>query len=298
MPAAAASAASTLFSVRGLRVLVTGGGRGIGLMLARAFVAGGARVALASRSAETCARAAAALQAEADADAAAAAGGSCVSLGSADLATAAGCAALAAAARAHAPWGGALDVLVNNSGVAWGAPLEAWAGEREAAAFSRLYDLNVRAPLLLTAALRGALAAGSAASGGAPSRVINIGSVTGVQAQPFPTYPYDTSKAALHALTRKLSAELAPQITVNALAPGFVPTRMSRGLAAYVSDADVAAAIPMGRWGGADDMAGAALYLASRAGSWVTGQVLVVDGGQSARPLQMTASMAGAADEG
>ena len=276
---------AALFSVRGLRVLVTGGGRGIGRMIAEGFVSGGASVAIASRSAEVTARAAAEMTAAA---AGGGSGGSCVALPAADLSTPEGCAALAAAAASHAPWGGALDVLVNNSGVAWGGPMETF----PAAAFSRVMDLNVRAPFLLTAALRAALVRGAAGRGGAPARVIMVGSVTGVQAQPFPTYPYDVSKAALHALTRKLSAELAPAATVNALAPGFVPTRMSRGLAAYaVTEGDLAAAIPMRRQGGADDMAGAALFLASRAGAWVTGHVLVVDGGQSARPLAMAAGM-------
>ena len=282
--------AASLFSVSGLRVLVTGGGRGIGRMIAEGFVAGGASVAIASRSAEVTARAAAEMTAAA---ARGGAGGSCAALPAADLSSPEGCAALAAAAAAHAPWGGELDVLVNNSGAAWGAPMEAF----PPAAWAKVMDLNVRAPFLLTAALRGALARGAARRGGAPARVIMVGSVTGVQAQPFPTYPYDVSKAALHALTRKLSAELAPAMTVNALAPGFVPTRMSRGLAAYaVTEADLAAAIPMRRQGGADDMAGAALFLSSRAGAWVTGHVLVVDGGQSARPLAMAAGMAGGAD--
>ena len=286
MAAAATAAAAGLFSVRGLRVLVTGGGRGIGRMIAEGFVRGGADVVIASRSAEVTARAAAEMSSSAGAS-----GGSCTALAAADLSTPEGCAALAAAASAHAPWGGALDVLVNNAGAAWGAPMETF----PAAAWAKVMDLNVRAPFLLTAALRGALARGAAGRSGAPGRVIMIGSVTGVQAQPFPTYAYDTSKAALHALTRKLAAELAPAATVNALAPGFVPTRMSRGLAAYaVTEADLAAAIPMRRQGDADDMAGAALFLASRAGAWITGHILVVDGGQSARPLAMSAGMADA----
>ena len=289
--AASAAAHSSLFSVRGLRVLVTGGSRGIGRMIAEGFVRGGASVLIASRSAEVTARAAAEMSAAAAADCGS--GGKCVALPATDLSTPEGCAGLAEAAAAHAPWGGALDVLVNNSGAAWGAPMESF----PVAAWTKVMDLNVRAPFLLTAALRGALARGAASRGGAPGRVIMIGSVTGVQAQPFPTYPYDTSKAALHALTRKLSTELAPEITVNALAPGFVPTRMSRGLAAYaVTEADLAAAIPMRRQGGADDMAGAAIFLASRAGAWVTGQILVVDGGQSARPLTMATGMADAGD--
>ena len=261
-----------MFSVSGLRVLITGGGRGLGLGIASAFVGGGARVLLASRGAAPLARAAAALSASGP--------GSASSL-AADVSSAEGCAALAAAAAEH--FDGSLDVLVNNAGVAWGAPMAAF----PAAQWSRVFDVNVRAPFLLTAALAPALRAGAATRGGGAARVINIGSVTGIVAQPFPTYPYDASKAALHALTRKLAAELAPAMTVNAIAPGYVPTRMSRGLSAYVSDDAVRRAIPMARWGEPEDVGAAALFLAARAGEWITGHVLVVDGGQSAQPLAM-----------
>jgi NAD(P)-dependent dehydrogenase (short-subunit alcohol dehydrogenase family) len=96
-----------------------------------------------------------------------------------------------------------------------------------------------------------------------------------------PTYSYDASKAALHMLTRKLAGELSPCITVNALAPGYVPTRMSRGLASYAEPEALASSVPMKRFGSASDMGGAALFLSSRAGAWVTGSVLTVDGGSS-----------------
>lgn len=268
----AAAAAASLFSVAGRIVLVTGGGRGIGLHIARAFVTGGADVFISSRSAETCERAAAELSA--------AGPGSCTALAE-DLGDEAGVARLVARL---AEVRDGLDILVNNAGIAWGAPL----ADYPAAQFSRVFDLNVRTPFMLTQALRPALDRRAAASGGrVPSRIINIGSVTGVVPQPFPTYPYDASKAALHHLTRKLSSELAPRITVNAIAPGFVPTRMSRGLLAFVSEDAVRRAIPMARWGDGDDVGGAAVYFASRAGAWVTGQVLVVDGGQAAMPLAM-----------
>lgn len=270
---AAAAAASALFSVAGRIVLVTGGGRGIGLHIARAFVAGGANVFISSRSAETCERTAAELSA--------AGPGSCTALAE-DLSDEAGVKRLAARLAEAEPRG--LDVLVNNAGVAWGGAL----ADYPAAQFSRVFDLNVRTPFMLTQALRPALDRRAGAHGAsAPSRIINIGSVTGVVPQPFPTYPYDASKAALHHLTRKLSSELAPRITVNALAPGFVPTRMSRTLLAFVSEDAVRRAIPMARWGDGDDLGGAAIFLASRAGAWVTGQVLVVDGGQAAMPLAM-----------
>jgi NAD(P)-dependent dehydrogenase (short-subunit alcohol dehydrogenase family) len=111
----------------------------------------------------------------------------------------------------------------------------------------------------------------------------------GLRPQPVPTYAYDASKAALHALTHKLSAELAPAIAVNALALGYVPSRMSRGLLHYGSAAQLAAAIPLQRFGSASDVGGAALFLASRAGAWVTGTVLTVDGGTVAQPLTLVA---------
>lgn len=113
-----------------------------------------------------------------------------------------------------------------------------------------------------------------------PSRIINVGSVVGMVSQEAPTHAYDASKAAVHSLTKKLSAELAPTITVNALAPGFVPSRMSAGLSAWGGEAEkLAATVPMKRLGNADDMAGACIYFSSRAGNWCTGVVLNVDGG-------------------
>jgi NAD(P)-dependent dehydrogenase (short-subunit alcohol dehydrogenase family) len=114
-----------------------------------------------------------------------------------------------------------------------------------------------------------------------PARVINIGSVVGFVPQAAPTHAYDVSKAAVHQLTRKMSADLAPQhITVNCLAPGFVPSRMSDGLATWGADKETLAKnIPLGRMGNEDDMAGAAIYFASPAGAWCTGVILNVDGG-------------------
>lgn len=114
-----------------------------------------------------------------------------------------------------------------------------------------------------------------------PARIINVGSIVGLIPQAAPTYAYDVSKAAVHQLTRKLAADLAPKsITVNALAPGFVQTRMSDGLSAWGGTQDVISrSIPLGRMGTEEDMAGACLYFASRAGAWCTGVILNVDGG-------------------
>jgi len=283
--------AASLFSLAGRTALVTGGGRGVGEMIARAFVQNGATVYIASRSAATCARTAAALTALGP--------GACHALPAADVSTDAGCRALAAALAQRAP---ALDILVNNSGVSWGAPLADFPEEQ----WDRCMALNVKAPFMVARACRALLAAGAARApeGQAgeqqeappqpsPSRVINIGSIVGLRPQPVPTYAYDASKAALHALTHKLSAELAPVTTVNALALGYVPSRMSRGLLHYGSAAQLAAAIPMQRFGSASDVGGAALFLASRAGAWVTGTVLTVDGGTVAQPLTLVAGGGG-----
>ena len=281
--------AASLFSLAGRTALVTGGGRGVGEMIARAFIQNGATVYIASRSAPTCARTAAALTALGP--------GACHALPAADVSTDAGCRALAAALAQRVP---ALDILVNNSGVSWGAPLADFPEEQ----WDRAMALNVKAPFMVARACRALLAAGAArAPAGqageqeppqpSPSRIINIGSIVGLRPQPVPTYAYDASKAALHALTHKLSAELAPVTTVNALALGYVPSRMSRGLLHYGSAAQLAAAIPMQRFGSASDVGGAALFLASRAGAWVTGTVLTVDGGTVAQPLTLVAGGGG-----
>ncbi len=277
--------AASLFSMAGRVALVTGGGRGVGEMIARAFVQNGATVYIASRSAATCERTAAALSALGP--------GACHALPAADVSSEAGARALAAALALRET---RLDCLVNNAGVSWGAPLE----EYPEAQWDRVMALNVKAPFLVTRACRSLLAAGAArappcpahgaeAPPQLPSRVINIGSIVGLRPQPVPTYAYDASKAAVHALTLKLAGELAPHTTVNALALGYVPSRMSRGLLHYGSAAQLAAAIPMGRFGSASDVGGAALFLASRAGAWITGTVLTVDGGTVAQPLTLVA---------
>jgi len=139
--------------------------------------------------------------------------------------------------------------------------------------------LNVGAVFHLTRLLLPLLSVG--ATVGRPSTVVNVGSIAGISPQPptFPTFAYDASKAAVHHLTRKLAAQLAPGITVNALAPGYVPTNMSKGLESYKSASALLQTIPMGRMGAAADMAAAVIYLASPAAAWVTGIVLPVDGG-------------------
>jgi len=247
---------SHLFGLDGKVALVTGGGRGIGRMIAEAFVAAGAaRVYVASRE-----------PAEATET-------GCIPL-IADLASEAGCRALAEQLAAREA---RLDLLVNNSGASWLAPFDAYP-ETE---WDRLFQLNLKAPFFLTRLLLPLLeAAGSAED---PARIINIGSIAGEIAESQSCYAYGLSKGALHQLGRMLAKELAPRhIAVNAIAPGRFGTRMTKGISDDPARlARDAAAIPLGRWGRDDDAAGIALLLASRAGAYVTGATIPVDGGTS-----------------
>ena len=154
-------------------------------------------------------------------------------------------------------------------------------------AWAKVFNLNVKTVFSLTRALLPLLEA--AATDESPARVVNIGSIVGLHHQPVPTYAYDASKAAVHSLTKKLAGELAERrVTVNAIAPGFVPSRMSNQLLTYASKEALESAIPLGRLGSPEDMAGAAIWLSSRAGAWVTGAVVPVDGGSLTQPFPMT----------
>jgi NAD(P)-dependent dehydrogenase (short-subunit alcohol dehydrogenase family) len=249
-----------LFSVEGKVALVTGGSRGIGLMIARGLVEAGARVYVSSRKAEVCDQVAAELSQA----------GECLAL-PADLSGGeAACRRLAEQVAEREP---RLHVLVNNAGATWGAPL----ADYPAAAWDKVLDLNLKGPFFLTRALLGLLEA--AAAPGDPARVVNVGSIDGLRVPAMPTYAYSASKAGLHHLTRVLAKELGPRgITVNAIAPGPFESKMMAETLRRFGD-QIAAAAPLGRIGRPDDMAGAALYLASRAGAYVTGAVLPVDGG-------------------
>jgi NAD(P)-dependent dehydrogenase (short-subunit alcohol dehydrogenase family) len=228
-------------------------------MLAAGLLGAGARVYLASRKLDVCRATAEELSAI----------GPCVAL-EADLSSEAGCLALAEQVRAAEP---ALHVLVNNSGATWGAPLEEFPDH----AWDRSFDLNVRAVFNLTRALLPELRA--AGTHDDPARVINVGSVDGLHVPNLETYAYSASKAALHHLTRVLAKRLGPEhVTVNAIAPGPFESHMMRATLAAVGD-QLAASAPMRRIGRPDDMAGVAIYLAGRAGAYVTGAVLPVDGG-------------------
>ena len=251
----------SLFDLTGKVALVTGGTRGIGLMVARGLLQAGARVYVSSRKAEAGDEAVAELSAF----------GQVVSL-PADISTEPECVRLAAELAGRES---GLHILVNNAGATWGAPLE----DFPAAAWDKVLDLNLKAPFYLARACLPLLTAVGTADD--PARIINVGSIDGLRVPHLSTYSYSSSKAAVHHLTRVLAKELGPRhVTVNAIAPGPFPSKMMAATLAEFGDA-IAAASPLGRIGRADDMAGAAVFLSSRAGSYITGAVLPVDGGIS-----------------
>jgi NAD(P)-dependent dehydrogenase (short-subunit alcohol dehydrogenase family) len=250
-----------LFDVSGKAALVTGGSRGIGLMIARGLVRAGARVIVSSRKTadvEGAARELAEL-------------GDCVAIPG-DVSTPAGAAALAGATQERFQ---KLDILVNNAGAGWGAPLE----EFPPGGWDKVAHTNVEGLFYLTVALLPQLRA--AATSADPARVINIGSIDGIRAPSLENYSYSASKAAVHMLTRHLAKRLAgDQITVNAIAPGPFESRMT----AFMFDTPenremVEQLVPLGRIGHPDDVAGLTLFLSSRAGSYLTGAVIPLDGG-------------------
>lgn len=251
----------SLFDVSGKTALVTGGGRGIGLMIARGLVQAGVRVVIASRKAEDLEAAAAELRGS----------GECEAI-PADLSTPEGAGALAEAVRARFD---ALHILVNNSGATWGAPLE----EFPASGWDRVIHTNLEGIFHLTVALLPALRA--AATADDPARVINIGSIDGIRVPLAENYSYSASKAAVHMLTRHLARRLAIEhITVNAIAPGpFQSKMMAFMLETPEKLEEVERQVPLGRIGRPDDAAGLTVFLASRAGSYLTGAVIPLDGG-------------------
>jgi NAD(P)-dependent dehydrogenase (short-subunit alcohol dehydrogenase family) len=249
---------SDLFSIAGKTALVTGGSRGIGLMIARGYVEAGARVYISSRKADVLDEVAAELSKV----------GECHAI-SADLSAEAECRRLAEAIAARES---SLAVLVNNAGATWGAPLEQF----DEAAWERALALNVKGVFHLTKFLVPLLEEAGTAED--PARVINIGSIDGLRVPLMDNYSYSASKAAVHMLTRHLAKRLAPRVTVNAIAPGpFESKMMAATLEAFGEQ--IAAGTPLKRIGRPDDMAGAAIYLASRAGAYLTGAVIPVDGG-------------------
>jgi NAD(P)-dependent dehydrogenase (short-subunit alcohol dehydrogenase family) len=250
---------SDLFSIAGKTALVTGGSRGIGAMIARGYVEAGAKVYVSSRKQDACDAMAREL----------AESGECVSL-PADLATVEGCRHLAETLKAREP---ALHILVNNAGANWGAPLD----EFPEAGWDKVMDTNVKGIFFLTQQLLPLLAA--AAKPNDPARVINIGSIDAIHIPSVDNYAYSASKAAVHHLSRVLAVKLGERnITVNAVAPGFFHSKMTEWLFDNFGER-IIANCPLHRTGLPSDMAGAAIYLASRAGAYVNGAVITVDGG-------------------
>lgn len=250
-----------LFSIEGKTALVTGGSQGIGLMIARGYVEAGAKVYISSRKKDVCDRVAAELSAL----------GTCISL-PANLSTEAGVKALGQEIARREP---ALHILVNNAGANWGAPL----AEYPDSAWDKVLALNLKAPFFLTRELLGLLEKG--VRPGDPARVINVGSIDGLHVPRLETYAYSASKAGVHHMTRVLAVAMAPHgITVNAVAPGPFQSKMMAETLERFRDI-IVADCPLGRIGEPDDMAGVAIYLASRAGAYLTGAVIPVDGGIS-----------------
>jgi NAD(P)-dependent dehydrogenase (short-subunit alcohol dehydrogenase family) len=252
-----------LFRLDGKVAVVTGGGRGIGVMIARGLLdAGAAKVYLAARKAAELEAAAAELSGQ----------GEVVTV-PADLGTAEGVQALADAIAAKED---KVHALFNNAGAAWGQPFD----EFPESGFDKVFDVNVKGVFMLTRSLVPLLNA--AATQDDPARVINTGSIDGIvpPGKGRDNFSYSASKAAVHMLTRHLAGELAPRILVNAIAPGLFPSKMTKFMLTAGEEA-VGAGMPLGRVGQPDDMAGIAVFLASRASAYITGAVIPVDGGVS-----------------
>ncbi|KAK7723268.1 hypothetical protein SLS63_008921 [Diaporthe eres] len=245
---------NSLFDVKGKVVLVTGGAKGIGRMISEGFVANGAKVYISSRDGKACEQAAKELTAL-------------------DLQSLDACKTLAAELSKLEPAG--LDVLVNNSGAAWGEPLET----HPDAAWTKLLTLNLQRVFTLTQLLIPQLEKKGGPS--SPSRIINIGSIDALRVPTMENYAYSASKAGLHHLTRTLAVALGPRgVTVNTLACGPFPSKMMRAVLDSAGDA-IAEANPLGRIGTPQDAAGACLFLCGRAGAFVNGATLALDGGVS-----------------
>ncbi|MDH4482801.1 MAG: SDR family oxidoreductase [Rhodoferax sp.] len=257
-----------LFSIRGKTALVTGGSRGIGEMIAAGFLANGAKVYIAARKADVCAATANRLSE--------AYGGECIAL-TADLSQLAGVESLT---KQLSERESTLDILVNNAGAAWGAPLELF----PEVGWDKVMDTNVKGVFFLTQKLLPLLR--QAARAASPARVINIGSVDGIKAATFDSFSYGASKAAVHHLTRFMAAHLTKEhILFNAIAPGPFSTWMLStgvGFGGETENVDwqlVGKHNPSGRVGTAQDIAGLAIFLCSRAGEYVVGQTIACDGG-------------------
>ncbi|MFT4863937.1 MAG: NAD(P)-dependent dehydrogenase (short-subunit alcohol dehydrogenase family) [Ilumatobacter sp.] len=254
---------TSLFGLSGKVAIVTGGSRGIGYMIAAGLVANGVKVYITARKAAACDAAAAELSEH----------GECISIPG-DMSTTEGISAFVAAVTEHEDQ---IDILVNNAGAAWGAPL----GEFPAIGFDKVMDINVKAPFMLTQALLPQLKASGTAED--PARVVMIGSIDGIRVPHGDNYSYSASKAGIHMMTRHMAAHLVSEhILLNSIAPGPFPSKM---MAYMLEDEErsefVTSSNPRKRIGTAQDIAGAVIFLSSRAGAYTTGTVIPVDGGIS-----------------
>ena len=248
-----------LFSLKGRTALITGGSRGIGKMIAKGFIAYGAKVYISSRKPGACDETAAELSAG---------GGTCISLPQ-DVSTVEGCKALAARYAEHES---KLDILVNNAGAAWGAPFD----DYPESGWDKVMDLNLKSPFFLTQALAAPLRA--AANPQQPAKVIMVASIDGIRPNAQETYAYQASKAGLIHLTRRMAAQLiGDNIVVSGIAPGAFASEMNRD--ARDRGDELSKYIPARRIGTDEDMQGVAIYLASRAGDYAVGITIAVDGG-------------------
>jgi NAD(P)-dependent dehydrogenase (short-subunit alcohol dehydrogenase family) len=255
-------ALDTLFSLKGKTALVTGGSRGIGLMIARGFVAAGVKTYISSRNASACEQAAAELSKT----------GTCIPLAF-NLGETSQIKLLAGEITARET---KLHILVNNAGATWAQPIDEYTED----GWDKVMKVNLKATFLLTQALLPLLR--KAATADDPARIINIGSIDGILQPSYESYAYSASKAAVHHLTHNLAKHLAKDnINVNAIAPGPFETKMLAPVLATARQ-QMEASVPQHRLGREDDMIGAAIFYCSRASSYVTGTVLPVDGGITA----------------
>jgi NAD(P)-dependent dehydrogenase (short-subunit alcohol dehydrogenase family) len=255
-------AVNPLFDVTGKKVVITGGAQGLGRMIAEGFIDAGASVIITSRKLDVAAEAAEQMGRR----------GLCQAY-QADLGSSEGCEALT---RALLSEHDCIDVLINNAGRTWGEPLEQFSDR----GWSSVMPINLQAPFTIIRDLLPVLKA--AASDEDPARVINIGSIVGVVVEPLTAYSYAASKAAIHHLSRVLAAELAKfRITVNSIVPGYFPTNMTEYMRDDGEYQELTARVPLRRLGQASDIVGACVMLSSKAGAYMTGSEITIDGGMS-----------------
>ncbi|MFK8049798.1 MAG: SDR family NAD(P)-dependent oxidoreductase [Halioglobus sp.] len=249
---------NNLFSVEGKVAVVTGGSGGIGAMIAEGFVKNGVKTYITARNPERIEQAVETFSEH----------GECVGITS-NLGSSEGVQAFAAEMKERES---KIYILVNNAGATWGADVD----DFPESGWDKVMDLNVKSIFFLTQELLPQLRA--AGTGEDPARVINIGSVNGITHPHMNNYSYSASKAAVHQLTRHLGADLAPQnVNVNGIAPGFFPSKMTAHMLDH--EKEMALTLPRRRLGTKEDAAGTSIFLCSRASAWMTGHMVVLDGG-------------------